>query len=45
MRLTTFSDCTLRALIHLALDQTQLATIPVIAAAYGISEHHLRNNP
>ncbi len=41
MRLTTFSDYTLRVLIYLALDQTRLATIPVIAAAYGISENHL----
>jgi len=41
MRLTTFSDYTLRVLIYLALDQTKLATIPVIAAAYGISENHL----
>ena len=41
MRLTTFSDYTLRVLIYLALDQPKLATIPVIAAAYGISENHL----
>lgn len=41
MRLTTFSDYTLRVLIYLALDQTKLATIPLIAAAYGISENHL----
>ena len=41
MRLTTFSDYTLRVLIYLALDRPKLATIPVIAAAYGISENHL----
>ncbi|MDD5176955.1 MAG: Rrf2 family transcriptional regulator [Sterolibacterium sp.] len=41
MRLTAFSDYTLRVLIYLALDQTKLATIPVIAAAYGISVNHL----
>lgn len=41
MRLTTFSDYSLRVLIYLALEQTKLATIPVIAAAYGISENHL----
>ena len=41
MRLTTFSDYTLRVLMYLALDHTELATIPGIAAAYGISENHL----
>ncbi|CAG4885083.1 HTH-type transcriptional regulator NsrR [Georgfuchsia toluolica] len=41
MRLTTFSDYSLRVLIYLALDESKLATIPVIAAAYGISENHL----
>jgi Rrf2 family transcriptional regulator, nitric oxide-sensitive transcriptional repressor len=41
MRLTTFSDYTLRVLMYLALDRTRLATIPEIAAAYGISENHL----
>ena len=41
MRLTTFSDYTLRVLIYLALDQTKLVTIPLIAGAYGISENHL----
>ena len=41
MRLTVFSDYTLRVLMYLALDQTRLATIPEIAAAYGISENHL----
>lgn len=41
MRLTTFSDYTLRTLMYLALDPEKLATIPAIAAAYGISENHL----
>jgi Rrf2 family nitric oxide-sensitive transcriptional repressor len=41
MRLTAFSDYTLRVLIYLALDPAKLGTIPAIAAAYGISENHL----
>lgn len=41
MRLTVFSDYTLRVLMYLALDPTRLATIPEIATAYGISENHL----
>lgn len=41
MRLTTFSDYTLRVLMFLALSRERLATIPEIAAAYGISENHL----
>lgn len=41
MRLTTFSDYTLRVLMYLALNREELATIPVIASAYGISESHL----
>lgn len=41
MRLTVFSDYTLRVLMYLALERTRLATIPEIAAAYGISENHL----
>ena len=41
MRLTTFSDYTLRVLMFLALSRDRLATIPEIAAAYDISENHL----
>lgn len=41
MRLTTFSDYTLRVLMYLALEPGKLATIPEIAAAYAISENHL----
>ncbi|HQW20521.1 MAG TPA: Rrf2 family transcriptional regulator, partial [Rhodocyclaceae bacterium] len=41
MRLTTFSDYTLRVLMYLAIDPSKLATIPIIANAYGISENHL----
>jgi Rrf2 family nitric oxide-sensitive transcriptional repressor len=41
MRLTAFSDYTLRVLMFLALNRDRLATIPEIAAAYDISENHL----
>ncbi len=41
MRLTTFSDYTLRVLMFLALSRDRLATIPEIAVAYEISENHL----
>lgn len=41
MRLTVFSDYTLRVLMYLALDRSRLATIPEIANAYGISGNHL----
>lgn len=41
MRLTTFSDYTLRVLMYVAVDRDRLATIPRIAAAYGVSRNHL----
>ena len=41
MKLTTFSDYTLRVLMYLALNRQRLATIPEIAAAYEISANHL----
>lgn len=41
MKLTTFSDYTLRVLMFLAVNRERLATIPEIATAYGISENHL----
>jgi Rrf2 family nitric oxide-sensitive transcriptional repressor len=41
MKLTTFTDYSLRVLIYLAADTTRRATIAEIATSYGISEHHL----
>lgn len=41
MKLSTFSDYTLRVLMFLAVERSRLATIPEIALAYGISENHL----
>lgn len=41
MKLTTFTDYTLRVLMFLAINRDRLATIPEVAAAYDISENHL----
>lgn len=41
MKLTTFSDYTLRVLMYLATERDRRATIPEIAAAYDISANHL----
>jgi len=41
MRLTTFSDYSLRVLMYLGAHDARLATVGEIAAAYGVSENHL----
>jgi Rrf2 family transcriptional regulator, nitric oxide-sensitive transcriptional repressor len=41
MRLTTFTDYSLRVLVYLATGPAQRATIGQVAAAYQVSENHL----
>lgn len=41
MRLTTYTDYTIRVLIHLSLQRQELVTIADIARAYNISQNHL----
>lgn len=41
MRLTTYTDYSLRVLMFLAVKSDGLATIPKVARAYGISANHL----
>ncbi len=41
MRLTTFTDYTLRVLMFLALERDRLVTIPELASAFDVSENHL----
>lgn len=41
MRLTSFTDYSLRVLMYLALNQERTATVAEIADAYGISRLHL----
>ncbi len=41
MKLTSFTDYSLRVLIFLAADPTRRATIAEVAAAFDISENHL----
>lgn len=41
MRLTTFTDYTIRVLIFLALDREKLTTVGQLASSYGVSRNHL----
>ena len=41
MRLTSYTDYSIRVLMYLSADTHKLANIKDIAAAYGISKNHL----
>ena len=41
MRLSTFTDYSLRVLMYLATNPGERATIAQVAQAFGVSEHHL----
>lgn len=41
MKLTAFTDYSLRVLMYLAADPDQRATVAAIAGAFGVSENHL----
>ena len=41
MKLTSFTDYSLRVLIYLAAEPARRATIAEVAASFGVSEHHL----
>lgn len=41
MRLTRYTDYGLRVLLYLGMKREGLATVPEVAARYGISENHL----
>ncbi|HEY9199081.1 MAG TPA: Rrf2 family transcriptional regulator [Gammaproteobacteria bacterium] len=41
MRLTTFTDYSLRVMIYLGLQDNRIVTISDIAEAYGVSRNHL----
>jgi Rrf2 family nitric oxide-sensitive transcriptional repressor len=41
MKLTSFTDYSLRVLVYLAADASRRATISEIAGAFGVSENHL----
>jgi Rrf2 family nitric oxide-sensitive transcriptional repressor len=41
MKLSSFTDYSLRVLIYLATDTTRRATVAEIATAFGVSENHL----
>ena len=41
MKLTQFTDYSLRVLIYLATQPDRRATVPEIATAFAVSEHHL----